>query len=525
MSRSFDVLYRFLAKDSFTNISKKIRGENKHLNASFKGLDKQVNKFRKSSSKMGDGVMQDVKRMALAYLSFQSIKAAIAIGAEFQASMADLSAITGATGKDLDTLQGKILSMAKASVSSQADVATAIKLVASAKPELLSNLDALAATTEQVLLLKNAAGIELADAANITAQSLNIFGKGAKDAAEFVNILAAGAKLGASEIADTGEAVLIAGPGARAAGLSFAQLNAAIQTVAQGGIKGTQAGTALNAIFGRMRRLGIDFQKIGLEKSFDLVRKALDGTKNSTARAQLEAKIFGEEHAKVGLAILANSTLLGQYETSLVGTTVAQDQADIRLGTLASKWAGLGILLKDVLIRVFLQMEPILSKLVLGLTGFMDSIDPAKVSAFAESFGLLLSGIITVGSAISTVLMPVVNVLLGAFQMFMAILKGIGTLIGEVIGAFATMDFSGISNLMDSFSVGGKFLGVFGGAETAAPSVAVPPVSVGAPTGAGSSSTTDINMNIKAPQGVVQSVQSRTTGSRNANVGINMAGG
>ena len=96
--------------------------------------------------------------------------------------------------------------------------------------------------------------------------------------------------------------------------------------------------------------------------AFEAVKKTLDRVTDSTKRAQLEAKIFGEEHAKVGLAILSNTRLLGQYEVSLKGTNIAQEQAAIRLKTFNKRWERLGILVKDIVIRTFLRLEPILTK-------------------------------------------------------------------------------------------------------------------------------------------------------------------
>ena len=508
MSRSFNVLYRFLAKDSFSGVSKKIKNNNKKLSTSFKKLDRDMKTSGRSFKGMSGGFVSGFRGMAAAALGFFSIKGFLGVGAGFQDALADLSAITGSTGKDLDNLREKILSMAKTSVTSQADVAEAVKLVASAKPELLKNIDALTATTDAVLLLKNAAGIELADAANITAQSLNIFGAGAKEASRFVNVLAAGAKLGSSEIADTGAALLIAGPGARAAGLSFEQLNAAIQTVAKGGIKGTQAGTALNAIFGRMRRLGIDFQKLGLEESFNKIAKALDNTTSSTERAKLEARIFGEEHAKVGLAILDNTKLLTQYSTSLAGTNIAQEQSDIRLATFSARFRKLGIILKDVVIRTFLRLEPMLTSQATAFGNFLDQVKPEQVEAFADSLGVLVRASIEIGKGFGVVLDVLVRV---------------GKAIGEVSAAIATLDFSKFTDLTkNTLSTGLTFSPIqFFGDSISDLFNGGTPATTGAPLGGNSSSTTDINLNVNAPAGVVQSMQSTTQG-RAANVGLNL---
>ena len=169
MSRSFNVMYRFIAKDGFSRVAGKVRNDVKKLRTNFRGLGKDVSKSGRAFTATSRGFASGFRRMAAAAVGFFGINQFLTVGSQFQDAMADLSAITGATGKDMDLLKSKTLSMARASVSSQADVAEAIKLVASAKPELLGNIEALTATTEQVLLLKNAAGIDLASAANITA--------------------------------------------------------------------------------------------------------------------------------------------------------------------------------------------------------------------------------------------------------------------------------------------------------------------------------------------------------------------
>lgn len=507
------VSYLFVGKEKFVGVAKKVGKATRGVRKAFKGLKKDSDNVRKSVARTSGQLAGNLKNLAAAALSFVGIRKFLETGAKFQDAMADLSAITGAAGEDLDNLRVKTLKMAKASVTSQAEVAEAIKLVASAKPDLLENLDALTATTKEVLLLKNAAGIELADAANITAQGLNIFGAEAKRAGEFVNILAAGAKLGSSEIADTGQAMLIAGPGAKAAGLSFGQLNAAIQSVAKSGIKGSQAGTALNAIFGRLRRRGTDFKKVGLEKAFADVRDELERIKNPTKRAQMEAKIFGEEHAKVGLALLDNAKLLGQYEKSLVGTNIAQEQADIRLATFNSKMKKLGVIFNDFLIKAFVKLEPMITKQVESLSQFFDQIEPKQVDGFVES----LKGLVMVASLI-----------IDTFKVVASVFKGIGTAIGELVGQFATLDFSAstATSMLDAFSIGGKLLGIFEPAKAEGKKAAKEMQESQIKSGmeAAQQSRTDINVNLRAPEGAVQAVKTQTTGRVSGlNVGVNMA--
>jgi len=494
------VSYLFIARDKYTRVAQKAKRVTDKLTRGFTKLNKKTKDVERTTKKTGRTFVSTFKNMAGAVVGFLGARELLTAGMQFQDALADLSAITGAAGADLKKLQGTILRFAKESSTSAADVAQAFKLVASAKPELLENLDALASTTRQVLLLKNAAGIELASAAEIAAQGLNIFGAGAEQANRFVNVLAAGAKLGSSEIADTGAAMLIAGPAARAAGLSFEQLNAAIQTTAKGGIKAERAGTALNAIFGRLQRLGIDFQKLGLQGSFELVKKKMDALKSSTERAQFAAKIFGEEHSKVGFALLDNVQYLGKYERTLTGTNIAQEQADIRLATFSAKMRKLGVLIQNAIIKTFLRLEPILTKQAERFTAFIEAIKPEHVTAFGDSLAALLDVAVILGEA---------------FGIVLSVLKGIGTAVGELAAQITTGNFSAKlgTSFREAFSFGGKFLGLFDNDDKLAPGKLNP----------SQTSRTDVNVNLRAPQGAIESIKSRTSGQVSGlNVGTNM---
>lgn len=553
---TFSVSYIFQARDQFSAVARKVKKQTKGLRSQFKGLRAQLTRtntaFKKTSSTMSSGF----RKMAAAAIGFFGAREFIRAGSEFQTSLADLSAITGAVGDDFDLLKSKTLALAKASVTSQAEVAQSIKLVASAKPELLANLPLLIKTTEQILLLKNASGLDLATAAKVGAESLNIFGKSAEFAGKFVNILAAGSKFGSSEVANTGQAVLIAGPAARSAGLSFLQLNAAIQALALGGSKGSQAGTALNAILGRLRRQGLDIQKLGLEKTFTIVGNALDAETDSTKRALLEAKLFGEEHAKAGLILVANAALLGKFKTILAGTNVAQEQANIRLATFDAISRGLGITIRDKLIRVFLKLAPTFEKIAASATNFIDSITPQQVEIFADGLKRFTLASVEVVKQLSTQLIPFVkdlfkvistanaaglasdifsiaeaiSIILIPIKILAALLKGLFVSF-EKLTFLVKGDFKKAfdTSFFEAATIGGKFLGIFDREKApatipAAPTVIPAPVSAPSVAPISMLSQAEIDVNINAPDGVVESVKTKRTGNTNGmDLGVNMS--
>ncbi len=501
MSRSFNVLYRFLAKDSFSGVSKKIATNNKKLGKSFKKLDQDVKQSQSVFKSTSRSFISGFKGMAAAAIGFFGIREFVQTGSDFQTAMADMSSITGATGDDLKFFRNETLRLAKASATMAPEVANAFKLVASAKSDLLKDPKGLSKVTEQVLLLKNAAGIDLAQAANVVMESMNQMGAGADQAAEFVNILAAGSKIGASEVGQTGAAIVKAGVAAGLAKLSFVELNASIQVLAQQGIKGELAGTQLKTSLLKLETSGI--KKI--MPSVVGLNTALDNLAAMNLNAAQLSKLFGLEAIAAGQKLIENRATIKDWTVQMTGTSIAQEQASTNLATFSAKMRKMGITLRDVVIKTFLRLEPLLSKMATQFTNFLESIDEKKINSFGDSLSTLVS---------------IVGVLGSGFKFVFDVLSGIGTLIGEVAGALTTLDFGQFSDTSKSF--GNKFLG--GAAIDSLVSGVTSLFSTGTPIGADSTSTTDINVNMNAPEGVVQSVQSTTRG-RAANVGINMEGG
>ena len=468
-----------VSKSSFRKMSS---AGKRSLNALGRSISRVITKLRKlkrTSKGAGAGIAGSLKGLVVGAGLFLGLKKAISVGADFQDSLADLSAITGATGKDLASLSDETLRLAKASATAQTEVAGAIKIVASQKAELLKNIPALIGVTEQVLLLKNAAGIELAEAAEIVTQSLNIFGAEADQTARFVNVLAAGAKFGASEIGDTGRAVVLAGAKAREAGIGFEDLNAIIQVTAKGGFKGAQAGTALSAIIGKLTRRGTDFRKSGIAGAFQAIKDEIDATIDPTERALLVAKIFGEEHDKVGLSILNNIGLLDSMKKSITGTSVAQEQAKKRLSTFNAKMRKLGIIIKDKIIRLFNRLAPVLTKLAIQFGKFIDRISPEQIEKFGEKLKVFIQDAVIIGKQIGLAfkdafskdsitefksglseITTVLGVIIDAGRIISSVFKGVGTSIGETAAALETGDFSQRTPLAQKFAVGGKLFGV-----------------------------------------------------------------
>lgn len=277
-----------------------------------------------------------------------SLGAIITTARQYGQALSDLSAITGATDAQLKTLDEAAQEMGRNTEYSATQAVEALKLMASAKPELLQTADGLTAATKSALVLAQAAGSTLPDATRTLALSLNQFGAGAQEADRYINVLAAGAKFGASEIVDTAAAIKNGGVAAAQAGVGFETLNAAIQVLAEREIKGGEAGTALRNVI------------LALEKGTDKTLKpsvvglggALDNLSKKNLSTAQAVKLFGVENINAASVLVNNRSKLDALTQSLTGTQTAHEQAAIRVNNLNGDLQGLTSAFEGLIIKV-----------------------------------------------------------------------------------------------------------------------------------------------------------------------------
>lgn len=284
-----------------------------------------------------DGLQTKLTEVAKAAASFAAALAIVGVVREavnaaraYEKTLADLSAITGVTGDSLSRLSDEAKALARSSTASSGAVVEAMKLIASAKPELLETAGALTAVTKEAIALAEASGMQLPAAAEAVTLALNQFGEGADQAARFVNVLAAGAKFGASEIADTAIALKNSAVSAASARVSFEETNAALQALAAGGIKGGEAGTALRNV---ILKLENDTDK-KLKPSIVGLAGALEALNAKNLSSAALTKMFGLENVNAAQALIGSAQAVKTLTGQLTGTNTAYEQAAINTGTL-----------------------------------------------------------------------------------------------------------------------------------------------------------------------------------------------
>ncbi|HCT4953484.1 TPA: phage tail tape measure protein [Citrobacter freundii] len=267
---------------------------------------------------------------------------------QYSQSLSDLQAITGATSAQMKLYDQAAQEMGRTTEYSALQAAEAIKLMASAKPELLSTSAGLTAATKSALTLAQAAGTTLPDATRTLALSLNQFGAGASEADRYINVLAAGAKFGSSEIADTAAAIKNGGVAAAQAGVGFETLNAAIQVLAEREVKGGEAGTALRNVILNLEK-GTDKT---LKPSVVGLSQALENLAGKNLSTRQAVKLFGVENLSAASILVQNREKVESLTAALTGTQTAHEQAEIRVNNLNGDLLSLTSAFEGLIIKV-----------------------------------------------------------------------------------------------------------------------------------------------------------------------------
>jgi TP901 family phage tail tape measure protein len=259
----------------------------------------------------------------------QGFKNALNTIKEFATGISQLKAITGASEDDLDYLKKKAMDLAAEYGKSAKEIVTAMKMVGSAKPELLENVSALTAVTEAVLTLAKASNMELSVATENLTTIMNQFGHGADQANKDINILAAGSKYGAVEVDYLGQAISKVGTVAKSAGLSLEQTTAAMELFGEKGIKAEIAGTGFKSVLVKLQADTKNYTN-GI---FDL-NKAIDNNQSIAGdNIKLQEK-FGKEFFNLAQILLQGKDRFSELTRQVTGTNVAFEQFDIATNNL-----------------------------------------------------------------------------------------------------------------------------------------------------------------------------------------------
>lgn len=297
----------------------------------------------------------------------------MAPGAALNASLADLAAISGATGKELDTVEKFARRTAREFGGSASGAVESYKLLLSQlSPELTKNTEALDAMGRNVAILSKTMGGDTTAAAEVLTTAMNQYGVSLKDPmeasrqmADMMNIMAAAGREGSAELPTIKVALEQCGMAAKAAGVSFAETNAAIQVLDKAGKKGSEGGVALRNVMATLaqgRFLPKDVQQelaaagVSINDLTDqskTLAERLTILKPVMADSALFSKLFGRENANAAMALVQGTEQVERWTEAISGTNTAVEQSKLIMETYNEKLARINARFDDIKISIF----------------------------------------------------------------------------------------------------------------------------------------------------------------------------
>jgi len=358
-------------------------------------------------------------------------------GADFEAGMSQVAAISGATGDELELLTAKAEEMGASTKFTASESAEAFNYMAMAgwkTEEMLGGIDG-------ILSLAAASGEDLATTSDIVTDAMTAFGLSADNAGHFADVLAAASSNANTNVSMMGETFKYVAPVAGAMSYSIEDTAEAISLMANAGIKSTQAGTALRSIITRLstdagasknslgalgtltEELGVQFYNAdGSARDFgDVLNETREAWKGLTDEQQTSyGKTIAGTNALSGWLALMNAA--PEDVEKLSGAIrdcdgAATDMSTTMMDNLQGDMTVMQSAVDGMKISLSKELEPVLREGVQYITKHMPEIQSALSKVFRAGADGLSFAIRNVPKVISAVqaLMPLIKTAAAAY--------------------------------------------------------------------------------------------------------------
>ncbi len=308
--------------------------------------------------------------------------AVVEIGSAFESSMSKVSALSGATGDDLAALESKARELGSSTTFSASQAADALGYMALAGWDT----QAMLAGVGPVLSLAQAGELDLAAASDLVTDYLSAFNMTAEDTSRMVDVLAYAQANANTTVDGLGQAFKNCAANCNAAGMDVETTSAAIAMMANQGLKGSEAGTALNAVMRDMtQRMEDGSIKIGdatvavmdaqgnYRDFADIladVEKATDGMGDAEKAAALQSTFTADSIKGLNLMLNAGSGELSSFRDDLYGCAgAAEDAAAAMTDNLQGDLAGMGSAFEELALKIYDGVQEPLRDAVQFVTG------------------------------------------------------------------------------------------------------------------------------------------------------------
>lgn len=305
----------------------------------------------------------------------------------FEAGMSNVRALSGATGEDFDKLKAKASELGATTKFTATEAAEGMQYLAMAgwdTSEIIEGMPGL-------LQLAAAGSTDLGTAADIVSDVMTAMGMSADEASRAADVFAKTATSTNTTISMMGETLKYAAPIAHSFGLELEQVSAITGMMANAGIKGSQAGTAIRSSLLRMAappadaakamsKLNLSFaDSTGKMKDMGTIIKELQTSFAGLSQQEKLAyadDIFGKTASSAWLAVIdQGSAAYDELYKSLMNCEgAAQEMADIQLDNLQGDITLLQSAVDGMKISLMDKLNPFLRKGVQWITDQIPNI-------------------------------------------------------------------------------------------------------------------------------------------------------
>jgi len=350
-------------------------------------------------------------------------------GINFESSMARVKALTGATGKEFQKLSDTARKLGATTVFSASESAQAMQFLAMAGYKT----NDIVKSMPGILNLAAAGQLDLATTADIASNILSGFGLKASQTGHVADVLAKASTSTNVSIAELGETMKYVAPVASSLGASLEEVTALTGELGNVGIKATQAGTALRAMYSRMaappaqalqtiKALGLRTKDangnfIGMVNILKQLREKTKGMSDAQ-KAMIMKNLFGVESLAAAMALLKVPTdKIKKFEKALKKSDgTAKKIAKTQTDTVAGSFKALSSALEGVSISFSYLFLPVIK----GVTHILTTVTQA-LNSFIEKHKILAT---------------VIGGVVGGFVTFSVVALGVGFLATFVANAW-----------------------------------------------------------------------------------------
>ena len=356
-----------------------------------------IDEMDSASAKASDGFT--VMKGALANLVADGIRMAIdgfkelitdtiEVGKTFEKSMSSVQALSGASAEDMQLLSDTAKEFGASTQFSASEAADALGYMALAGWDAQTSASALGG----VLDLAAASGMELASASDMVTDYMSAFGMEAKESSYFADLLAY-AQANANTTAEgLGEAFKNSAANMNAAGQDIETVTSLISMMANQGLKGSEAGTALTAVMRDMTAkmedgaISIGETSVAVQDANgnyrDLtdilkdVEKATNGLGDAEKASALSATFTSDSIKGLNLILNAGVDNAADFEAELRNCSgSASDMAKTMNDNLSGDLTALNSKIEGVKIQVYESLTPALRDAVAKISEVIDRVN------------------------------------------------------------------------------------------------------------------------------------------------------